>query len=328
MKSTYTTRRAVFSRIALLVLLTATLRAHSDVTVTCMSVEPIPSQDVIGEDALATLENAGYGTLARWSERLLDDCNIVQRVIDALDDAGAISTVHRGNTSVEVAAGGFEGVTNPSFVFTVRDSGRRAASAADINVLDNALGYVLSQGGTAHFSLDDAEAYDFPLDYAVVSFRGQLSGREAKAFFDHLGTIDEALWSGAFAGFTQIALQDARTNNSMVFLQPATSIEQFVRGLSLAADSWPGASYVTRTSQGQPTTAPAGIAFPGNDWLAFPDGDQYLANLGSSSPQLLNALAALRQQHLRIVADLIEAIEAGHLPHYLGHRFSCAADLP
>ena len=48
MKSTYTTRRAVFSRIALLVLLTATLRAHSDVTVTYISVEPIPSQDVIG----------------------------------------------------------------------------------------------------------------------------------------------------------------------------------------------------------------------------------------------------------------------------------------
>jgi len=48
-----------------------------------------------------------------------------------------------------VAAGGFEAVTNPSFVFTVRDSGRRSASAADINVLDNALGYVFSQGGTA-----------------------------------------------------------------------------------------------------------------------------------------------------------------------------------
>ena len=139
-------------------MLTATLRAHSDVTVTYISAEPIPSQDVIGEEALATLENAGYRTLARWSERLLDDCHIVQHVIDALDDAGAIGIVHRGNTSVEVAAGGFEGVTNPSFVFTVRDSGRRAASAADINVLDNALGYVLSQGGTAQFSLDDAEA--------------------------------------------------------------------------------------------------------------------------------------------------------------------------
>ena len=68
----------------------------------------------------------GIAPLARWSERLLEDCNIVQRVIDALDDAGAIDTVNRRNTDVGVAAGGFEGVTNPSFVFTVRDSGRRA----------------------------------------------------------------------------------------------------------------------------------------------------------------------------------------------------------
>jgi len=325
MKSTITGRRTAFSRIALLVLLTATLRAHTNVTVTYISVEPIPTGDVIGAEALAVLEGAGYRPLARWSERLLDDCNIVQHVIDALDDAGALSSVNRRNTEVAVAAGGFEGITNPSFVFTVRDSGRRAASATDINVLDNALGYVLNQGGTAHFSLDNAGAYDFPLDYAVVSFRGELSGREAKAFFDHLGTIDEALWSGDFAGFTQIAFQDAHTNNSMVFLQPAAPLEQFVRGLSRAARTWPGATYVTRNEQGRPTTATAGIAFPGNDWVAFPDGDQYLANLGTSSPQLLSALAALRQQHLRIVADLVDAIEADRLQRYLTHRFSCSA---
>jgi hypothetical protein len=310
--------------LALLVLLTATLRAHSDITVSYISVEPIPTQDVIGDADLATLESAGYRHLERWSERLLDDCRIVQRVIDALDDAGAISSVSRHNTDVTVAAGGFEGVTNPSFVLTVLDSGRRAVSAADVNVLDNALGYVLSQGGTAHFSLDDAEAYDFPLDYAVVSFRGDLNGREAKAFFDHLGTIDEALWSGPFAGFTQIALQDADTNNSMVFLQPATSVDRFVRGLSRAARTWPGATYVTRNERGRPATATAGVAFPGNDWLAFPDGDQYLANLGSSSPQLLGALAALRQQHLRIVADLVDAIHADHVQRYLNHHFSCS----
>jgi hypothetical protein len=324
MNAVTTTRRAILARLAILVLLTASLRSHADVTVTYISVEPIPSQDVIGAPALATIESVGYRQLARWSERLLEDCDIVQRVIDALDAAGAIDTINRRNTDVGVAAGGFEGITNPSFVFTVEDSGRRAASAADINVLDNALGYVLNQGGTAHFSLDDPEAYDFPLEYAVVSFRGELSGRQAQAFFDHLGTIDEALWSGPFAGFTQVALQDARTNNSMVFLQPAVEVDQFVSGLSLAARTWPRATYVTRTDEGRPTTAPAGIAFPGNDWLAFPNGDQYLANLGTTSPQLLEALAALRQQHLRIVAELVDAIEAGHLPHYLGHRFSCA----
>jgi hypothetical protein len=59
-------------------------------------------------------------------------------------------------------------------------------SAADIDVLDNALGYFLNQGGTVHFSPDNAKAYDFSLDYAVVTFSGTLSGVQAKGFFDYL----------------------------------------------------------------------------------------------------------------------------------------------
>jgi hypothetical protein len=51
-----------------------------------------------------------------------------------------------------------------------------------IVVLDNALGYVLNQGGTAHFSPDNAKAYDFSLDYAVVTFARTLSGVQAKGF--------------------------------------------------------------------------------------------------------------------------------------------------
>ena len=45
-------------------------------------------------------------------------------------------------------------------------------SEEDVNVLDNALGYVLNQGGTAHFSPDNPKAYAFSLDYAVVTFAG------------------------------------------------------------------------------------------------------------------------------------------------------------
>ena len=102
--------------------------------------------------------------------------------------------MNRDNTSFEVGAGGFEAVTNPTVVFTVKDSGRGAVSAKDVNVLDNALGYVLSQGGTVHFSPDDPDAYDFPLEYAVVSFAPKPDGSSGKAFFDYLGTIDPALW--------------------------------------------------------------------------------------------------------------------------------------
>jgi hypothetical protein len=328
MNRTITKNRRGLARFATVALLITTLGAHSIVATTFISVEPIPSQDVVGEDALAAILSAGYPNLELWSNRLLNDCGIVQDVIDTLRTNGAISTVTTGttgNTRFRVAAGGFESVTNPSFVFTVRDSGPGAVSAADVAVLDNALGYVLNQGGTAHFSPDNPKAYDFPLDFAVVSFSGPLEGVEAKAFFDHVGTIDAALWSGLFAGFTQIDFQGSPRNNSMLFLQPAVSRQRFITGLSAAASSFPDASYVTLKDNGQPTTARAGIAFPENDWIAFPGGDQYLARLGNPTQPLLAALSALRHQHLEAVANLLAAIQAGRVQRYLKNQFSCPA---
>jgi hypothetical protein len=286
-------------------------------------VEPIPNGDVVGQNALDRILTVGYPNLELWSNRLLSDCGIVQNVIHALTSNGAISTVNSSNTRFLVAAGGFEAVTNPTYVFTVQDSGPNAVSAVDIDVLDNALGYVLNQGGTVHFSPDDAKAYDFSLDYAVVTFTGALSGLQAKGFFDYLGTIDPALWSGTFAGFTQIDFHGAPTNNSMLFLKPATTKQQFITGLSTAAGATPGATYVTLNNNQQPTTAKAGVAFPGNDWIAFPDGAQYLAKLGTPSQQLLNELAALRQQHLQAVAGLLNAIDRGKVNVYLNNQFRC-----
>jgi hypothetical protein len=305
------------------IVLVVTLWVHPVTATTYISAEPIPSRDVVGQSALAMILSVGYPNLELWSNRLLNDCNIVQNVIDVLASNGAISTINPGNTSFLVAAGGFEAVTDPSYVFTVQDSGPDAASPADIAVLDNALGYVLNQSGTAHFSPDNAKAYDFPLDYAVVTFAGTLTGVRAKGFFDYLGTIDTALWSGRFAGFTQIGFHDSPTNNSMLFLKPATTKQEFITGLSTAASTTPDATYVTLNNHQQPTTAKAGIAFPGNDWIAFPDGDQYLANLGNPSPQLLNELAALRQRHLQAVANLLDAIEKGKVSVYLNNQFRC-----
>jgi hypothetical protein len=314
------------SRLAAIVLLVITLWAYPVSATTYVSAEPIPSGDVVGQDALATILSAGYPSLEHWSNRLLNDCHIVQDVIDVLASNGAISTVNAVNTRFLVAAGGFEAVTDPSYVFTIKDSGPNAVSAADVDVLDNALGYVLNQSGTAHFSPDNAKAYDFPLDYAVVTFAGTLSGVQAKGFFDYLGTIDPALWSGQFAGFTQIDFLNSPTNNSMLFLKPATTKQEFITGLSTAASTTPGATYVTLNNHGQPTTAKAGISFPGNDWIAFPNGEQYLAKLGIASPQLLSQLAALRQRHLQAVANLIDAIERGRVDTYLNNQFRCPAD--
>ncbi len=318
-----TKRRSKISFFAIIVLLASMLGAHPVTATTYISVEPIPSRDVVGQNALDMILSAGYPNLELWSNRLLSDCHIVQNVIDVLASNGAISTVNSGNTRFLVAAGGFEAITDPSYVFTVQDSGSNAASSADINVLDNALGYVLNQSGTAHFSPDNARAYDFPLDYAVVTFAGTLSGVHAKEFFDYLGTIDPALWSGTFAGFTQIDFQDSPTNNSMLFLKPAATKQRFITGLSTAAGTTAEATYVTLNNHGQPTTAKAGIAFPGNDWIAFPNGDQYLAKLGNPSPQLLSQLAGLRQRHLQAVANLVDAIEKGKVTLYLNNQFRC-----
>jgi hypothetical protein len=312
------------ARVATVVVLSTTLGTHSVKATTYISVEPIPSRDVVGQAALTKILSAGYPHLERWSQRLLTECGMVQSVIDALESNGAISTINAGNVSFRVAAGGFESVTNPSFVATVDDSGPDGVSEQDVNVLDNALGFVLNQGGTAHFSPDNPKAYFFSLDYAVVTFDDRtFTGVEAKKFFDHLGTIDFALWGGQFAGFTQIDFEGAPTNNSMLFLKPAATKQRFISGLSAAASTFPDAEYVTLNNHGDPTTAKAGIAFPGNDWIAFPRGDQYLSNLPSSSPQLLSALEELRQQHFVAVRSLLDAIDKGKVSQYVNRQFRC-----
>lgn len=296
---------------------------HTASAITYMSIETVPHKDVIGEDAVVTIRSIGYANLERWSQRLLDQCRVVDSVIDVLRANAAISSVTSTNTRVVVAAGGFEGGTNPSFVLTVKDSGPGSVTEADVDVLGNALGYVLSQGSTAHFSPDNFKAYAFPLDYILVTFSGMLSGIEAQAFFTHLGTIDEALFSGLFAGFTQVDLPGSLTNNSMLFLQPAVSKRRFISGLSEAVeDVVPRASYLPLKNNGAPTTARAGVAFPENDWLAFRDGDQYLANVGESA-QLRSELAILRLRHRDAVTSLLAAIEEDDVEEFLATRFTC-----
>jgi len=299
------------------------LSAHIASATTYMSVEPVPNRDVVGENNLATIRSIGYANLERWSQRLLDQCRVVESTVETLSANAAISSVRLFvNTHVVVGAGGFEGGTNPSFVLTIQDSGAGSVTEADVNVLGNALGYVLSQGGTAHFSPDNFKAYAFPLDYALVTFLGTLTGDEAQEFFEHLSTIDEALFSGPLAGFTQIDLAGSTTNNSMLFLQPAVSKNRFISGLSAAAAADVRALYSPLKNNGVPTTARAGVAFPANDWLAFPDGEQYLANVGGSA-QLLRELATLRQRHLDAVDRLLDAIERDRVEVYLASQFRC-----
>jgi hypothetical protein len=297
---------------------------------TYVSAEPIPSQDIVGVANLNKIEGIGYSNLELWSQRLLNDCGIVQNVISTLSTNNAITTVTPGNTVFLVAAGGFQAVTDPAYVLTMADSGAGAASASDIFVVDNALGYALNQGGTAQFSpvFNTKNPYEFALDYAVVTNSGALSGLQAQVFFNYLGTIDPALWSGTDAGFTQINFSSSPVTNylsddSMLFLIGAVSKQEFTQGLFQAASTSPGMTYWPLQVNGKPTTAKAGAAFPGNDWIAFPNGDGYLANIPNASAQLLNDLAALRQKHLEAVQNLLNAINQNHVQQYLRNQFKC-----
>jgi hypothetical protein len=148
-----------------------------------------------------------------------------------------------------------------------------------------------------------------------------LTGEEAHEFFEQVGMIDPALFSGQFAGFTQIDFAGSLTNNSMLFLQPAVSKRRFISGLAEAVDDEPRAEYIPRKNHGAPTTERAGIAFPGNDWLAFPEGDQYLANIGGS-PLLEAELRELQSRHLAAVRELLQAIGNGSVDAFLDD-FSC-----
>jgi hypothetical protein len=307
-------------------LLAAMLGSFPLAAETYISAEPIPTPDIVGQANLSKILNIGYPSLALWSQRLIYDCHIVDDVIYALSSNRAINTVNPINTSYKVAAGGFQGVTDPSYVFTINDSGFPAASATDIFVLDNALGYALNQGGTAQFAVpfnaNDPNA--FPLVYAVVTFAGFLTGEHAAAFFDYLGTIDPALWTGTNAGFTQISLNGLPfADNSMLFLIGNVTTHEFTTGLFEAATTTPGATYSPLSKNGKPTVATAGAAFPGNDWIASPGGQGYLVNIPNLSPQLSTELAAIRQKHLQAVTNLLTAIDKGNVQHYLTNQFRC-----
>src|SRR5688500_18450801 len=104
--------------------------------------------------------------------------------------------------------------------------------------------------------------------------------------------------------------------------KPAVTKQRFISGLAQAVEAEPDATYFPLKKNGAPTTARAGIAFPGNDWLAFPAGDQYLVNVGGT-PQLVSELAVLRQKHLIAVANLSRAIARDRVDAYLAHGFTC-----
>ena len=163
------------------------------------SVEPIANPDVIDT---TLLRDQSLRVREAFATRLLQ-CGIVRQVEDALTSTGAITTINDLNTHFAVGAGGFAGSTNPSFVYTVMDDGPNAASTADVEVLTNSLGYVLSQGSAFLLDADDPSSFDFPANYVVLNFAAPPPIAASAALFRTVGRIDPELFETDTSGYTQ-----------------------------------------------------------------------------------------------------------------------------
>jgi hypothetical protein len=273
---------------ALSILLGVTVQAN-----TYGSVEPFANPDVIDTTAL---REQPLRVREAFATRLLQ-CGIVSQVIDVLTGTGAITTVNALNTHFAVGAGGFAGNTNPSYVYTVIDSGPNAASLRDISILTDSLGYVMSQGSAFLLDADNTSSFDFPANYVVLNFERPPSIARSAALFRTVGRIDPELFLTDTSGYTQFG-------RAYLALQSDVPDEQFIAGYVRAAAEF-GVEY-TPVVSGQPSLFTGGAAFPGNDWIASPAGEDYLARIPSESHR---ALARIRAFHLRVTREVLRKLE-------------------
>jgi len=245
------------------------------------------------------LRDQGLKVRVEFAQQLFR-CGIVDDVIDALTAAHAISTVNDLNTHSEVGAGGFEGATNPAYVYTVIDKGPNAASLDDVKVLTDSLGYVLSQGSAFLLDADDTTSFDFPANYVVLNFHKNNSIAESARLFETVGEIDPELFETDTSGYTQYG-------RAYLSLQSAVPDAQFIAGYVEAAARF-GVEY-TPIVGGVPSLFQGGAAFPGNDWTASPGGEEYLARIPAAAHQ---ALGRIRAFHLRLTRKVLRRIEQGH----------------
>lgn len=270
------------------------------------SVEPIANSAVLDT---RPFRDQGLDVREAFAERALQ-CGVVDQVIAALSAGRAITTINDLNTHFDVAGGGFAGRTNPTFAYTVIDSGPNAASHDDIKVLTDSLGYVLSQGSAFLLDGDNTASYDFPANYVVLVFDSVPSIEESAALFETVGRIDPELFETDTSGYTQYG-------RSYLSLQSAVPDKQFIEGYVQAAEE-AGVEY-TPIVRRRPSLFEGGAAFPGNDWSASPLGQEYLSRIPAQSH---DALGRIRDSHLRFTRDALRKIESGGDPEGMRRAMS------
>jgi hypothetical protein len=268
------------------------------------SVEPIATEEVIDT---TPLRQQSLEVRAAFAERLLQ-CGIVDQVIGALATNGSITTLNSLNTHIEVGAGGFFGASNPSYVYTIIDAGPNAASHADITVLTDSLGYVLSQSSAFLLDADRPDSYDFPANYVVLNFATPPTLRQSAALFETVGRIDPNLFNTDSSGYTQYG-------RAYLSLQSFVDNAEFIAGYVQAAAEF-GVEY-TPIVNGVPGLFEGGAAFPGNNWISSPRGEEYLDRIPAASHR---ALFKLRADHLRFTREALRILDDEGGPRDRGAR--------
>jgi hypothetical protein len=280
--------KACFVAAVLSFALCATLQSN-----TYGSVEPIANPAVIDTSAL---RDQPLRIREAFANRLFQ-CGVVSRVVEALSSTGAITTINDLNTHFAVGAGGFAGSTNPSFVYTVIDDGPNAASAGDVRILTDSLGYVMSQASGFLLDADNTSSFDFPANYVVLNFDRPPSIAKSAALFRTVGRIDPELFATDTSGYTQYG-------RGYLSLQSDVPDAQFIAGyVRAAAES--GVEY-TPIVNGVPSLFQGGAAFPGNDWILNARGEGYLSRIPAQSHR---ALARVRAFHLRATQEVLRKLE-------------------
>ena len=277
--------------VVLSIALNATLQAN-----TYGSVEPIANPDVIDT---TPLRNQPLRVREAFATRLLQ-CGVVGQVVDVLSATRAIKTINNLNTSFSVGAGGFAGATNPSYVYTVIDNGPNAASVDDIKVLTDSLGYVLSQGSAFLLDADNPGNFDFSANYVVLNFATPPPIARSAALFRLVGQIDPELFETDTSGYTQFG-------RAYLSLQSDVPDAQFIAGYVQAATQF-GVEY-TPIVNGVPSLFTGGAAFPGNNWIASPRGEDYLERIPEQSHR---ALARIRAFVLQVTREVLRKLEHGN----------------
>jgi len=272
------------------------------------SVEPEANEAVVEIGPLAAQD---LDIRAAFAERLLQ-CGIVDQVERVLRAERAVSTINERNTHFQVAAGGFAGTTSPTYAYRVIDSGPNAASHADILVLTDSLSYVMSQGSAFLLDADNAISFDFPANYVVLKFSRAPAIEESAELFETVGRIDPELFETDSSGYTQLG-------RSYLALQSAVPDEQFIAGYVQAAQEF-GVEY-TPVVDGKPSLFQGGAAFPGNDWIVHPHGQEYLDRLPVRVHEALGRIRGFHLSFTRRVLRKIRSHDADHraVLHFVKH---------